>query len=273
MPFPSTVNGPSFGGNRVAGAIAQAAAQTGVDFSYLYNQAKVESDLNPSAKARTSSATGLYQFTRQTWLATLKQHGAEHGLGWAADAIVRYPDGRYGVAEPHLREKILDLRRQPEAASSMAAEFAADNSAILAQRLDRAVEPTDLYLAHFLGVGGATRFLKAHAANPSSAAAAILPKAAAANRSIFYTADGGARSLEEIRSRFAEKFEASPPPIATVQIASGQSTTTRHVSADSTRSSAALSLRAIEPMPTRLSLEFARRAYVNLAGMVDGSAA
>ena len=43
----------------VAGAIRTAAARTGVDFSYLMAQARVESGFNPKAQARTSSARGL----------------------------------------------------------------------------------------------------------------------------------------------------------------------------------------------------------------------
>ena len=50
--------------NRVQAAIAQASSKTGVDFDYLLGQAKVESGLNPNAKAGTSSASGLYQFVR-----------------------------------------------------------------------------------------------------------------------------------------------------------------------------------------------------------------
>ncbi len=71
----------------VGSAIQRAAARTNVDFGYLFNQAKVESGLDPDAKARTSSATGLFQFIDQTWLGTVKKHGAAHGLDWAANAI------------------------------------------------------------------------------------------------------------------------------------------------------------------------------------------
>ena len=51
----------------VQSAIARAATRTGVDFDYLLAQAKLESGLDPSAKAGTSSATGLYQFIDSTW--------------------------------------------------------------------------------------------------------------------------------------------------------------------------------------------------------------
>lgn len=201
---------------RVHGAIARASAATGVGFDYLFHQARVESGLNPNARARTSSATGLYQFIDQTWLATVERHGREHGLGWAADAITRGSSGRYQVADPAMRAAILDLRRQPEAASAMAAEFAADNRAYLEQRIGRAAQPVDLYLAHFLGPAGAAQFLTAHAHNPHAAAAPMLPAAAAANRTIFYNRNGSMRSLDEIRDNFARRFggaAALPPAV------------------------------------------------------------
>jgi hypothetical protein len=257
--------------HRVTSAIASAASATGVNFDYLLNQAKIESGLNPDVQARTSSASGLYQFTRQSWLATLKQHGAEHDLGWAANAITKDQSGRYAVADPRQREEIFALRDQPEAAAAMAAELAADNESFLTARLDRAVEPVDLYLAHFLGAAGAARFLDAHAADPDAFAAPLLPAAAAANRSIFYHGDGSMRSLADIRSNFAAKLN-QPAPAGTAappQLAS-QISTTRHSIMASQMQHSAMSQRPFEPMPARLSLDFARHAYQRLASL-DGA--
>jgi hypothetical protein len=206
----STVSGASSG--IVHQAIYNAASATGVDFGYLFNQARVESSLNPEAKARTSSAMGLYQFIEQSWLGVVAKHGDEHGLGWAASAITRGSDGRYRVADPAMRSAILDLRRDPDASAAMAAEFASDNRDCLERRLGHDVEPVDLYLAHFLGAGGATKFLRGYDANPDAAAADLFPSAARSNRGVFYNRDGSARSLAEVRTRFAAKFEGAPPP-------------------------------------------------------------
>ena len=194
-------------GNRVTNAIAMASRRTGVDFSYLLGQAKIESSLNPTARATTSSATGLYQFIDQSWLAVIDKHGAEYGLNWASDAISQGSNGRYQVADPELRQQILDLRKHPETASVMAAEHAADNKAYLESRLNREAEPVDLYLAHFLGVGGAAKFLSVHDRAPDVSAASLFPSAARANRSIFYDRSGNARSFAEIRDRFAAKLQ------------------------------------------------------------------
>lgn len=200
----------------VAGAIRTAAARTGVDFSYLMAQARVESGFDPKAQARGSSARGLYQFTNATWLETVKKHGGAHGLGWAADAIASGAAGAGSAA----RATILSLRDNAEAAALMAGEFARDNGASLEKRLGRAVGATDLYMAHFLGSGGAAKFLGALAAAPGVAAASLLPAAAAANRSIFFERDGSPRSVAEVYRRFAAKIEgntavsAPPRPVA-----------------------------------------------------------
>ena len=89
----------------------------------------------------------------------------------------------------------------------MAAEHAADNQARLDAKLDRPVTPTDLYLAHFLGLKGATSFLGAMEKDAKQGAADLFPKAAAANKSIFYRADGSQRTLQEIYDRWIAKFE------------------------------------------------------------------
>ncbi len=190
----------------VLSGIQQASASTGVDFAYLMAQAAKESGFNPDAKSKASSAAGLYQFVEQTWLSVVRKHGAEYGLGEMASKIKAGEDGKLRVADQALRKEILDLRRDPVIAAAMAAEHAADNEKRLEAKLGREVEAVDLYLAHFLGLTGATNFLRALEASPTQGAASLFPKAAAANRSIFYGADGAQRSLQEIYDRFASRM-------------------------------------------------------------------
>jgi hypothetical protein len=78
-------------------------------------------------------------------------------------------------------------------------------------KLGRPVESVDLYLAHFLGAGGAAKFLSAHQANPNARADTLLPASARANRGVFYSKDGSPRSFAEIRDRFAAKLGGSSP--------------------------------------------------------------
>ncbi len=201
--LPSSLGGAS---DAVRTAIGQAAQRTGINFSYLLAQAKSESGLNPSAKAASSSATGLYQFLDQSWLGVVKAHGAEHGLGWAADAITARRGGGYTV-DPSLRQAVFALREQAGPAALMAASYASDNAASLGQSLGRTVNGTDLYMAHFLGVGGATRFLRAQCANGGACAASMFPQEARANRSIFYGRDGSPKSLDEVYQTMARKLD------------------------------------------------------------------
>lgn len=198
-------------GGRVQNAIASASASTGVNFGYLYHQARIESGFNPNAKATTSSASGLYQFTTQTWLGVLKNHGAEHGLSWAANAITKGSDGHYYVSDDTTRQEILALRQNPETSAAMAGEYASDNKDVLEAKLGREASSTDLYMAHFLGPAGATRFLKAKDANPDQSAASVMPAAARANRWVFYDKSGNPRSLEQVYERFASRFNQSTP--------------------------------------------------------------
>lgn len=186
----------------VRAAIARAATSTGVDFDYLLAQARLESRLDPSARAGTSSAAGLYQFTRGTWLQTLDRHGGDHGLDWTSAAI---DDGR--VRDPALRQQIMALRFDPDASALMAAELASDNADHLSGVLGRAPDAAELYMAHFLGAGGAGQFLRALASDPGQSAAALLPKAAAANRGIFYTPGGAARSVSGVMELMRGKME------------------------------------------------------------------
>jgi hypothetical protein len=189
----------------VVGAIQAAATRTGVDFAYLLNKADQESGLNPAAKAATSSATGLYQFIKQTWLQMVKQHGNEYGLGAEAQAI-EIQDGKAVVKDKELREKILNLRHDPALSAAMAAEFTRDNKDYLESSVGGNVGSTELYFAHFLGAGGASKFLKAMRASPDAAAAELMPEAAEANPSVFYNKSGRELSLREIYDRFASKF-------------------------------------------------------------------
>ena len=196
-------------GGAIRTAIANASQKTGIDFSYLLGQAKLESGLNANARAGTSSASGLYQFIDQSWLRVVKAHGAEHGLGWAADAISTTASGRAVVADPAMRKAILDLRKDPTTASMMAAEHASDNKDALENATGRTATGTDLYMAHFLGLGGARSFLTTMQSAPDKSGAAMFPAAARANRGVFFDASGGARSLSEIYSRFAAKLDKS----------------------------------------------------------------
>lgn len=205
---------PSSGG--VEAAIRRASNATGVDFDFLMKTARRESAMNPAARAPTSSAAGLFQFIEQTWLGVVKKHGARHGYGQYADLIQQGADGRWRV-QGSARNVVLDLRFDPQAASTMAAELAASNAAYLRGRTGREPGAGDLYAAHFLGPAGAARLMEAMATRPGASAAALFPEAAGANRSIFYRA-GRPATVAEVYANL-QKTAGEGAPAASSRVA------------------------------------------------------
>jgi hypothetical protein len=179
-------------------AIQDGAQRSGTSFDFLVRTAQRESALDPNAKAGTSSATGLFQFLDQTWLATLKGQGAQHGLGDFAGAITQGSDGRLSVADPALRQQILEMRRDPAIASVMAGEFTQKNREQLKSVIGRDPTGGELYVAHVLGARGASELIKTIQADPDRAAMKLFPEAAAANKPIFFDRAGKARSVTEV---------------------------------------------------------------------------
>lgn len=118
-----------------------------------------ESSGNPNAENPNSSAAGLGQFTDGTWLATIAKH-------------------RPDLAGRLSRSDLLALKTDPGLSREMTLALTRDNAAALAA----AGLPGDegsLYLAHFLGVGGARMILTATDDTP--VAMILDPKAIAAN--------------------------------------------------------------------------------------------
>jgi hypothetical protein len=214
----------SAAGSAVTGAIRQASQATGTSFNYLLATAQVESGLNPQAGAPTSSARGLFQFVEQTWLGTMKQAGPALGYARYADAITRTGSGHYQVNDPVMRSEILKLRNDPTANAVMAGAFTKANAAILTNKLGRPPSESELYIAHFLGAGGAARLITLAANSPGATAADFFGHAAHANGSIFYDrTTGDARSLAQVRNVLTARYNVARsnqgPPSAAGQVA------------------------------------------------------
>jgi hypothetical protein len=215
----------------VVSALQDAAQKTGVGFSYLLKKAGQESGYQATAKASSSSATGLFQFTEQTWLSMVQKHGAKYGLAAAADKISETDSGRLKVASSADRQAILDLRNDPRLSALMAGEYTRENQASLQKTVGGKIGDTELYLAHFLGAGGASKLLQAQRCNGAACAADLLPEAASANRSVFYDPQGNARSVQDVYKRFAGIFGggssgtvAATPTVSPVSAASAWGT-------------------------------------------------
>ena len=193
----------------VEAAIQRASSATGVDFGYLMGAAKRESGYNPNAKAKTSSAAGLFQFVDQTWLSTLKQHGAKYGYARYADLIQQGPSGHYFVNGSEARATVMDLRLDPHASALMAGELASDHAAYLRGRVGREPTAGELYAAHVLGSQGSAKLIDAVRISPTASAAALFPDAAGANRGIFYRA-GRASTVSEVYANLTAGPGAMP---------------------------------------------------------------
>ena len=102
---------------------------------------KAESDGNPDAKNKRSSATGLAQFLDETWLRLIRTH-------------------RPDLLLAHKESEVLELRRDADLAREIAARFTEGNAEMLRRR-GLPVTPGALYLAHFAGGAGAVAILSA----------------------------------------------------------------------------------------------------------------
>ncbi|MBD1548120.1 transglycosylase SLT domain-containing protein [Roseibium aggregatum] len=194
--------------SRIEQAFQSASTSTGTSFEYLVKTAARESSFDPQAKARTSSATGLFQFIESTWLETMKEAGPEHGLAKYADQIEQTSSGKYRVKDPEVRKEILELRKDPEIASVLAGELTQKNAAQLSRKLGRNPTDGELYMAHFLGASGANRLISATQDNADARADKLFPTQARANRSIFYNHNGTPRTASEVYDAIVSKHDA-----------------------------------------------------------------
>jgi len=193
----------------LAYVLNSAGTKSGVDFDYLLQTAIRESSLNPTAKASTSSATGLFQFLESTWLQVMKDEGPRLGYQTYADAITETRDGDFVIKDPKLKAEVLKLREDPQIAADLAAAFTRNNGAYLHEKFGRMPSAGELYIAHFLGPRGAEKMFTAGLADPDQIAAQLFPKQARANPSIFYD-DGQPRTIRQVYRALVQKHEGGP---------------------------------------------------------------
>lgn len=171
--------------------IVKAAQAVETDPVLLMAVADKESSFITAVQAKTSSATGLYQFIERTWLGVIRDFGAKYGYAQDAALIVPDANDRPSVQDQAERARILDMRRDPYLSALMAGEMLKRDAARIALKIGRELSLGEVYLAHFLGPDDAENFLSQVVDKPGAAAAALLPGPARANRSIFFSGTTG----------------------------------------------------------------------------------
>lgn len=148
---------------------------TGVDLKTLLAMAGVESGFRSAITAGTSSATGWFQMINATWKNMVNTVGKKYGIKpWTG------PGRDPRMADPRIN-------------GLMGAEYVKGNYEGLKKRLNREPTAGDLYMAHFLGLGGASKILSA----PRDAIAAqVFPDEAKANIPLFYMKGGRPRTVQ-----------------------------------------------------------------------------
>ncbi|KQP06824.1 transglycosylase SLT domain-containing protein [Methylobacterium sp. Leaf93] len=188
--------------------IVRAAQAVQTDPVLLMAVADKESSFITEVQAKTSSATGLFQFIERTWLGVVRDFGPKYGLTQEAALVVSGDNGKPSVADAAERTRILELRRDPYLAALMAGEMLKRDAARISLRIGRELTLGEVYLAHFLGPDDAEEFLASVVDKPKSAAAQMLPGPARANRTIFFAAQRGRRKAASLSvAEVHEKFE------------------------------------------------------------------
>lgn len=155
----------------------------GIESNYRYDiKAKPSVNKKTGQRSKESTAYGWFQFLNATWdevyIKVQKEFGAP-------------PD-----------DSARSMRKDPRLQALAGAVFLRTNYEGLKKRLGRAVSDTDIYIAHFLGLGGATKFLKA---DPAALGVSVFPKEAESNVSIFYNGSKP-RTIAEIYKHFDAKI-------------------------------------------------------------------
>jgi hypothetical protein len=196
-------------GRDVLAAIRLGSIRTGVDFSFLMELARVESNFNPAARAPGSSATGLFQFRDHAWLEAIRTFGAGYGLQDYAKRVELIGEEDFEqdrIVRDPLQLEVLALRLNPRLSTLMMAENIKRNLQILSERTGQEPGRTDLYLAHFLGPDGAVLFLKKLDESPAAIAGELFPQATESYPGVFLTPRQQPRTVADVYRRFDRKF-------------------------------------------------------------------
>ena len=159
-----------------------------VEDSYYQRLAQVESS-NDTTATSPIGAAGLYQFTETTWNDLMKRTDLDYSL-----------EDRY----------------DPIKSRAAVEKFTDRNKAYLTRKLGRVPNQSELYLAHFAGLGGSSKLLTKLEENPNANVNEIIGEGSIkANPTIFLNKDGSYKKVKDIYDWSAKKFGDSPYQAAT----------------------------------------------------------
>lgn len=166
--------------------LLKAAAMAGVDPKALITTIAVESSFDPNAAPKNprlkSTAKGLGQHLDSSWMEDLHLHGRKFGI----------PNGT--------------TQFDARASALMTASRLRYNGEILQKNLGRQVTVTDLYLAHLMGLAGATKFLQA----PQDAVGAEVAVSTGKQHPEYFYEGGKALTVKEVYAKIAQKLAKRP---------------------------------------------------------------
>lgn len=150
--------------------------------SYFDKVALVESGGNSNAKNPYSSAGGKYQFIDSTWKAVVDKYN----LGYS-----------------------LQDKYNPVKAQVVMEHHTKDNKKQLEKSLGYTPNDGELYLAHFLGAGGAGSFIKTVNQEPNKLATEHFSEGELkANRNVFFNKNGTPKTLSQVYEMMTNKVGA-----------------------------------------------------------------
>lgn len=151
----------------------------GIDPSYYSRVAGAESGGNSNAKNPNSSASGTFQFIKSTWNSVVEKYGLSYSEN---DRFDKYKS-----------KEVMEY-------------FTRDNSDQLKKY---GINPnnTDLYAAHFMGVGGAHKLLSAQRENPNQSVYSVATTAQInANKNIFLHKNGAPKTVGQVYQILGDKI-------------------------------------------------------------------
>lgn len=169
---------PSMPDATVKDAISVAAKKTGVPEALLLAIARQESGFDPNAKAKSSSATGLYQFIDDTWRRYLLKYSKD------------YPELTSGRTDPY--------------ANALAGALYAKES--ISYLKEKNISPTaeNIYAVHFLGPEGSRKLLTA--SDDTTVNNVISEEQLKANPAVFGNEQKGYKTVAQVKDFFFNKI-------------------------------------------------------------------